>query len=84
MGMPDCAPALKQNDGVIAMYMVEDRVCVDDFIKEFSHSMYFNQAECKAMCSCKLFEMQGILCRYILVIFKATRVRSLPSKYILN
>ncbi|KAF5462201.1 hypothetical protein F2P56_018228 [Juglans regia] len=81
IGIINCFPVLQQNDGVIATYLVEDEVRVDYFIKEVT---YFNEAECEAKCSCGLFEMRGILCRHILAIFKISRVRSLPEKYILD
>ncbi|XP_042955964.1 protein FAR1-RELATED SEQUENCE 4-like isoform X2 [Carya illinoinensis] len=84
IGMLGCLPTLHQKDGVIATYHVEDEVCVDDFTKEVTHLVYFNEAECDVKCSCALFEMRGILCRHALTIMRVNKVRSVPKKYILD
>ncbi|KAI5340854.1 hypothetical protein L3X38_020128 [Prunus dulcis] len=44
----------------------------------------FNIAEQLASCSCKMFEFEGILCRHVLAVFKATNVFILPQCYILK
>ncbi|XP_021719913.1 protein FAR1-RELATED SEQUENCE 5-like [Chenopodium quinoa] len=36
------------------------------------------------LCSCKMFESQGILCRHILFIMKGKSVREIPDLYIMN
>lgn len=51
------------------------------------HKLYFvdlNVDEQVACCSCKMFEFEGILCRHVLAVFKATNVFILPQKYILK
>ncbi|OVA12152.1 FAR1 DNA binding domain [Macleaya cordata] len=51
------------------------------------HKVYFvacNDSEQVASCSCKMFESEGILCRHVLAVFKATNVFTLPSHYILK
>ncbi|XP_016649080.1 PREDICTED: protein FAR1-RELATED SEQUENCE 5-like [Prunus mume] len=51
------------------------------------HKTYFvafNIAEQLASCSCKMFEFEGILCRHVLAVFKATNVFTLPQCYILK
>ncbi|XP_042974615.1 uncharacterized protein LOC122306247 [Carya illinoinensis] len=60
-------------DGVIATYSVDDEVKAEDFIKEVTYTVLFNEAECEAKCLCGLFEMQGIICRHILAIFLARK-----------
>ncbi|XP_042969217.1 protein FAR1-RELATED SEQUENCE 6-like [Carya illinoinensis] len=77
-------PTLDRKDGVIATYHVEDEVNVDDFIKEVTHTVYFNEAECEVQCSCALFKMRGILCRHVLGIMRVNKVRTIPDKYILD
>ncbi|XP_042962631.1 uncharacterized protein LOC122296900 [Carya illinoinensis] len=47
MGMLASLPTLHRKDGVIATYHVEDEVDIDDFIKEVTHTVYFNEVECK-------------------------------------
>ncbi|XP_018806155.1 protein FAR-RED IMPAIRED RESPONSE 1-like [Juglans regia] len=84
MGMIYCHCRFKKMDGVIATYSVDDQVKVEDFIKEITYTLYFNEAECEAKCVCGLFEMRGIIYRYIFVIFSAKKVRELPEKYILD
>ncbi|PIA62992.1 hypothetical protein AQUCO_00200779v1 [Aquilegia coerulea] len=41
-------------------------------------------SEQTASCNCKMFEFEGILCRHVLAVFKATNVFMLPSHYILK
>ncbi|XP_042950111.1 protein FAR1-RELATED SEQUENCE 5-like [Carya illinoinensis] len=84
IGMLATLPTLHRKDGVIATYNVEDEVNVDDFIKEVTHTVYFNEAECEVKCSCALFEMRGVLCRHVLGIMRVNKVRSVPEKYILD
>ncbi|KAF5448571.1 hypothetical protein F2P56_029091 [Juglans regia] len=71
-------------EGVIAIYFVDDQVKAEDFIKEVTYTLYFNEAECEAKCVCGLFEMRGVICRHILAIFSAKKVRELQEKYILD
>ncbi|XP_042940727.1 protein FAR-RED IMPAIRED RESPONSE 1-like isoform X1 [Carya illinoinensis] len=84
MGMLASLPTLHRKDGVIATYHVEDEVDIDDFIKEVTHTVYFNEVECEVKCSCALFEMRGILCRHVLGIMRLNKIRSVPEKYILD
>ncbi|XP_042968993.1 protein FAR1-RELATED SEQUENCE 5-like [Carya illinoinensis] len=84
IGMLATLPTLHQKDGVIATYNIEDEVNVDDFIKEVTHMVYFNEAECEVKCSCALFEMRRVLCRHVLGIMRLNNVRSVPEKYILD
>ncbi|KAF5471899.1 hypothetical protein F2P56_008663 [Juglans regia] len=84
MGMLSCLPILHQKDGVIAIYHVEDEVCVVDFVKEVTHLVYFNETTCDSKCSWGLSEMSGILCTHVLAVFKINHVRNVPEKYILD
>ncbi|KAG7973828.1 hypothetical protein I3843_06G017100 [Carya illinoinensis] len=84
IGILATLPALHQKDGVIATYHVECEVNADEFMKEVTHTVYFNEAECEVKCSCALFEMRGILCRHVLGIMRVNKVHSVPEKYILD
>ncbi|XP_042964802.1 protein FAR-RED ELONGATED HYPOCOTYL 3-like [Carya illinoinensis] len=84
IGMVGVLPSLHRKDGVIATYHVEDEVAVDDFIKEVTQTVYFNEAECDVKCSCALFEMRGILCRHVLAIMRVNKVKRVLEKYILD
>ncbi|XP_041026885.1 protein FAR-RED IMPAIRED RESPONSE 1-like [Juglans microcarpa x Juglans regia] len=83
-GMIYCHCRFEKMDGVIATYLVDDQVKAKDFIKEVMYPLYFKETECEAKCLCGLFEMRGIICRHILAIFSAKKVRELPEKYILD
>ncbi|XP_035541462.1 protein FAR-RED IMPAIRED RESPONSE 1-like [Juglans regia] len=84
MGMIYCHYRFEKMERVIAIYSVDDQVKAEDFIKEVTYTLYFNEAECETKCVCGLFEMRGIICRHILAIFSAKKVRELPEKYILD
>ncbi|TYH99692.1 hypothetical protein ES332_A11G083300v1 [Gossypium tomentosum] len=43
-----------------------------------------NIADQIASCSCKMFEFEGILCRHVIAVFKATNIFLLPQHYILK
>ena len=54
---------------------------------EEEHKVYFvdfNISEQIASCSCKMFEFEGITCKHILAVYKATNVFILPQRYILK
>lgn len=84
IGMLTTLPTLHRKDGIIATYHVEDEVNVNGSIKEVTHIVYFNEAECEVKCSCALFEMRGILCRHMLGIMRLNKVRLVPKKYIVD
>ncbi|XP_041009295.1 protein FAR-RED ELONGATED HYPOCOTYL 3-like [Juglans microcarpa x Juglans regia] len=84
MGMIYCHFHFQKQDGVITTYHVDNEIKIEDFIKEVVYTVYFNEAELEAKCVCGLFEMRGILCRHILVIFSARKVCGLLEKYILD
>ncbi|XP_042942625.1 protein FAR-RED ELONGATED HYPOCOTYL 3-like [Carya illinoinensis] len=65
-------------------YLVEDEVRVEEFTKSITYSVAFDKEDCSAKCLCGLFQMKGILCRHILAIFKATGVKLLLDRYILD
>ncbi|KAA8547929.1 hypothetical protein F0562_004358 [Nyssa sinensis] len=51
------------------------------------HKVYFvafNLSEQSASCSCKMFQFEGILCRHVIAVFKATNIFMLPPHYILK
>ncbi|KAF5477965.1 hypothetical protein F2P56_004568 [Juglans regia] len=84
MRMIYCHCCFEKMDGAITTYSLDDQVKAEDFIKEVTYTLYFNETECEAKCVCELFEMRGIICRHILAIFSAKKVREFPEKYILD
>ncbi|KAK0585868.1 hypothetical protein LWI29_035312 [Acer saccharum] len=51
------------------------------------HKVYFvalDVCEQTATCSCKMFEFEGILCRHVIAVFKATNIFMLPVHYVLK
>ncbi|XP_041027204.1 uncharacterized protein LOC121267405 [Juglans microcarpa x Juglans regia] len=75
---------LIKTEGAISTYQVNDQLQVEGHIKRVTYQAYFNEEECEAKCMCGLFQMRGILCRYILAIFSVKDVQSMPSKYIMD
>lgn len=75
MGAIDCDLNLHKKKGVIATYHIEDDVPID---------ILFNESECEAKCSCRLYQTRGILCSHILVVFKSNRISTLLGQYILD
>ncbi|XP_042950121.1 uncharacterized protein LOC122282235 [Carya illinoinensis] len=65
------------------MYHIKDEVNVDDFIKEVTHTVYFNEVEYNVKCSCALFKMRD-LCRHVFGIMRVNKIHSVPKKYILD
>ncbi|KAG2726456.1 hypothetical protein I3760_01G113900 [Carya illinoinensis] len=78
------APELLKRDGGVKTYHVEDEVHVEDFTKLVTYSVDFSEVDTVAKCLCGLFQMRGILCRYILVLFKSNGIKDLPNRYILD
>ncbi|XP_042983395.1 protein FAR1-RELATED SEQUENCE 5-like [Carya illinoinensis] len=84
MGVLDMNPYLLRRDGVKKTYLVEDEVRVEEFCKNITYYVDFNEENCEVKCSCGLFQMRGILCRHVLSIFKCNGIKSLPARYILD
>ncbi|KAK9040418.1 hypothetical protein V6N11_015579 [Hibiscus sabdariffa] len=68
-----------QDDGLAKIYEVarfdeEHKVC----------RVGLNIADRIASCSCKMFEFEGILCRHVIAVFKATNIFLLPQHYIMK
>ncbi|KAJ0098653.1 hypothetical protein Patl1_21809 [Pistacia atlantica] len=52
--------------------------------EEKAYFVALNVSEQIASCSCKMFEFEGILCRHVIAVFKATNIFMLPQHYILK
>ncbi|XP_031286624.1 protein FAR1-RELATED SEQUENCE 5-like [Pistacia vera] len=52
--------------------------------EEKAYFVTLNVSEQIASCSCKMFEFEGILCRHVIAVFKATNIFMLPQHYILK
>lgn len=73
------AVKLSQDDGLSKAYEVARF--------EEEHKVFLvglNIADQIASCSCKMFEFEGILCRHVIAVFKATNIFLLPQHYILK
>ncbi|XP_042979985.1 protein FAR1-RELATED SEQUENCE 5-like [Carya illinoinensis] len=77
-------PKLHNSVGAITTYMVEDEVCLEEFTKLVKHFVDFSEEDAIAKCSCGLFKTRGILCRYILVVFRCNDIKYLPEIYMLD
>ncbi|XP_074288845.1 protein FAR1-RELATED SEQUENCE 5-like [Silene latifolia] len=58
-------------------------IVVTDARMQKTYQVVFNSTSTDAECSCKLFNMKGIICRHIIWVFSGKQVRTLPDKYIL-
>ncbi|XVF60647.1 hypothetical protein PTKIN_Ptkin08bG0065000 [Pterospermum kingtungense] len=73
------AVKLSQDDGLSKTYEVAR---FDEEHKVFPVGL--NIADQIASCRCKMFEFEGILCRHVIAVFKATNIFLLPQHYILK
>ncbi|KAG6625741.1 hypothetical protein CIPAW_16G119700 [Carya illinoinensis] len=83
-GIIDLNPKLHNSVGAVKTYMVDDEVCLEDFTKLVKYFVDFSEIDAVATCSCRLFEMRGILCRHILAVFRCNDIKYLPEMYILD
>ncbi|XP_042974866.1 protein FAR-RED ELONGATED HYPOCOTYL 3-like [Carya illinoinensis] len=83
-GTIDLDPVLHRREGTVKTYLVEDEVRVEDFTKQVTHSVDFNEEDGVAKCSCSLFEMRGIVCRHIFAVFKCNGIKTMPQQHILD
>lgn len=70
---------LSGNNGSTSTYEVAR---FDEEHKVFS--VDFDLFEQKVTCSCLMFEFEGILCRHVLAVFKATNIFMLPPHYMMT
>ncbi|XP_042962684.1 protein FAR1-RELATED SEQUENCE 5-like [Carya illinoinensis] len=83
-GIIDLDPVLHRREGTVKTYLVEDEVRVEDFTKQVTRSVDFNDEDGVAKCSCGLFEMREIVCRHIFAVFKCNGIKTMPQQYILD
>ncbi|XP_042952293.1 protein FAR1-RELATED SEQUENCE 5-like [Carya illinoinensis] len=80
-----CHYMLFQTECAISTYTVTNEVKIDDnFIKEVTFFVYFNENKCEVKCTYGLFEFRGILCRHSITVLTIRKVTSLPPIYILD
>ncbi|XP_071685587.1 protein FAR-RED ELONGATED HYPOCOTYL 3 isoform X2 [Rutidosis leptorrhynchoides] len=64
----------------------------EDMIKTFrvteyeklDFSVYYNESTSEVLCSCRLFEFKGFLCRHVLLVLQLCSLSAIPSQYILK
>ena len=66
-------------EGIISRYLV--RKCANDNEK---HIVTLNGSNLNVICSCQMFEFEGVLCRHVLKVFQLVNIRDIPSCYILH
>ncbi|XP_074291917.1 protein FAR-RED ELONGATED HYPOCOTYL 3-like [Silene latifolia] len=59
-------------------------IFVEDAESNRTFKVTFNLSTTDAECAFKLFERIGLLCRYIVWVYKGKGIRQIPSKYILD
>ncbi|KAF5443448.1 hypothetical protein F2P56_036003 [Juglans regia] len=77
-------PKLLKSNGVVKTYHIEDEIWFEEFTKRVTHYVDFSEEDTVAKCSCGLFQMRGILCRHILVVFKCNEIKFVSERYILE
>ncbi|KAI9200135.1 hypothetical protein LWI28_003148 [Acer negundo] len=80
----DINPQLHKSNCAVKTYLVNDEVHLAEFTKLVTFSVDFSEEDSSAKCSCGLFQMRGILCRHILVVFRCNKIKFLPDIYILD
>ncbi|XP_018830883.2 protein FAR-RED ELONGATED HYPOCOTYL 3-like [Juglans regia] len=84
-GMLLCNPSLVGTEGCISTFDVFEEISTPDGqSKIVNYIVYFNEDECEVKCTCALFEMRGILCRYGLKVCQMKYIHVLPDKYVLD
>jgi len=73
----DCGVATIEEDNGSMVYTI-----VDDHRK--SRKVTYNTLTHDAKCSCKMFELEGIPCRHILVVLKMNLLKKIPPSLVLN
>ncbi|XP_035547340.1 protein FAR1-RELATED SEQUENCE 6-like [Juglans regia] len=84
-GMIMCNPTLVSTQGCISTFDVFEEISTsDEHVKIVKFSVYYNEEECEVKCTCALFEMRGIVCRYAFRVCQMKYIHELPEKYVLN
>ncbi|XP_019184756.1 PREDICTED: protein FAR1-RELATED SEQUENCE 5-like [Ipomoea nil] len=70
---------------VVSLCECEGKVCygIKDGDKK-AWSVEFLLADCSAICSCKMFERMGLVCRHIFFVFKDHGLERIPSMYLVS
>ncbi|XP_019181733.1 PREDICTED: protein FAR1-RELATED SEQUENCE 5-like [Ipomoea nil] len=70
---------------VVFLCECEGKVCygIKDGDKK-AWSVEFLLADCSAICSCKMFERMGLVCRHIFFVFKDHGLERIPSMYLVS
>jgi hypothetical protein len=52
--------------------------------EDYKFKVFFNRADKKASCVCRLFEFAGLICRHILCVFKQERIKKVEPCYLVE
>ncbi|XP_022891676.1 protein FAR1-RELATED SEQUENCE 2-like [Olea europaea var. sylvestris] len=77
----DIALEVEGLDGV--KYEVRESVVYPERRKKKTFLISFRRDTSEMMCSCHLFEFQGIICRHAIIVFDHNDFTRMPKKYIL-
>ncbi|XP_018820609.2 protein FAR-RED ELONGATED HYPOCOTYL 3-like [Juglans regia] len=84
LGMIMCNCTHVNTQGCISTFDALDQVSIDDHVKTFKYSVYYNEEECNIKCTCQLFETRGILCRHAFRVCNMKNITLIPEKYVLD
>ncbi|XP_042939520.1 protein FAR-RED ELONGATED HYPOCOTYL 3-like [Carya illinoinensis] len=84
MGLMCCNCWLVSTQECILTFDVLDEISFDEQTKRVHYSVYYNEDECEVKCTCRLFEMRGIICRHALRGCQLKNINVLPDVYFLD
>lgn len=76
----DCGVENKQEKDGNEILHIYDNSKTNGKVRE----VVYNASDYSAICSCKMFQSQGIPCRHVLCVLKGKGLSEIPSNYILN
>ncbi|KAK9732748.1 hypothetical protein RND81_04G019300 [Saponaria officinalis] len=61
-----------------------EMTAIEDSEKKKTFAVHYNALTSDVLCTCKLFERRGMICRHIFWVFKKKLLKTIPDKYILT
>ncbi|XP_065852844.1 protein FAR1-RELATED SEQUENCE 1 isoform X2 [Euphorbia lathyris] len=78
LGVVACHPRKECEDGETKTFKVQDFEVKQDFV------VFWNETAAHFSCSCHSFELNGYLCRHVLIVMQMSGVQRIPYPYILK
>lgn len=78
LGAVACHPRKESEDGPTKAFRVQD------FVGNQNFTVMWNEFTSETLCSCYSFELNGFLCRHVMIVLQISGVHNIPSQYILK